>query len=393
MGEMVPIQQQALALRAAVETAKLDFFSTLGSMPAKNKERFFAMIMVACKNELVAKSTPQSVIECVLKSAALGLPINGTHSAIVPYRSNKLNAHVATFIPMYRGLVDLVRRSGLIRDVSAEVVMDGDRFTVSLGTGRRLTHVPKVGVSRVNPDNVVAAYCTWVWKDGRTGFETMDREELDRIWKRSRAQDGPWSTDRIAMYKKTVVRRACKLLPMPAEIAMALDESEREELGIEEPREVDFEEVADAGASLRAALQTKPAAAARQAPPEKAPEEPPAADGPAAAPYSVRGLEVDISEPFQKWQGRTLSVGTKANPKNDALLGKTCKDLLWSKDPAVQSQLAAVLAKGLEVQAESGMAPRDPFGYAAVLIEQRGVLAKAEPVGAPALFPSGTMHD
>jgi recombinational DNA repair protein RecT len=48
----------------------------------------------------------------------------------------------AKFIPGYRGLIVLARRSGEISNIYAEAVYEGDRFEVELGLTPKLLHVP-----------------------------------------------------------------------------------------------------------------------------------------------------------------------------------------------------------------------------------------------------------
>ena len=70
------------------------------------------------------------------------------------------------------------------------------------------------------------------FKSGAPQFEWMSLEQLEAIHQRSKAKDfGPWNTDTEEMYRKTVVRRASKYLPMSVELAQAIELLNRHDAG------------------------------------------------------------------------------------------------------------------------------------------------------------------
>lgn len=206
------------------------------------RERFKQFVMEALMNPELQRCSVDSVIVSVMKSAQAALPIDGVHSAIVPFKG------VATFVPMYKGVLQLVRRTDKIRQVWAEVVFEGDEFDWD-PVERKVKHRLGSDKSRVDPDKATHAYACFRWHDGFVDTEVMTRDELDRVWKSSPAQNGPWKSHRLAMYKKTVVRRGAKMLPLPDEVLMALQADEYDE---EAPREA---EVVDDGRKPPTTLQ------------------------------------------------------------------------------------------------------------------------------------------
>lgn len=171
------------------------------------------------------EADPASLFGAVIQAAQLGLEpgVNG-QAHLVPFRNGRTGRIEAQFIPGYKGLMDLARRSGKVRTITARVVREGDLFEYALGTDEFIRHVPRSG-----PDaEVVAAYAVAVLEDGTKQVEVMLREEIDRIRQRSKAaSSGPWVTDYEEMARKTVVRRICKYLPASVELAtaVALDEA------------------------------------------------------------------------------------------------------------------------------------------------------------------------
>jgi len=124
------------------------------------------------------------------------------------------------FIPDWRGLIWLGKKSDLIKHAYGAVVKDGDVFDYELGDTPRCVHKP----SLTNRGQTVAAYCVVVLPDGSKHVEVMPKDDLDAIRKRSKASDdGPWVTDTDAMYIKTVVKRALKPFAGSPQLHTALE--------------------------------------------------------------------------------------------------------------------------------------------------------------------------
>src|SRR5690242_16201396 len=67
------------------------------------------------KDSKIAACSPESLLKCVIQSAELGLEAGGPqgHAYFVPYKGE------LTLIVGYRGMLELVRRSGLVSSVEA----------------------------------------------------------------------------------------------------------------------------------------------------------------------------------------------------------------------------------------------------------------------------------
>ena len=173
---------------------------------------------------------PVSLFGAVIQCAQLGLEpgING-QAYLIPFWNGKRKSFEVQFIPGYKGLMDLARRSGRVKKIVARVVREGDDFEYRLGTDEYIRHEPKTG-----PDApLYAAYAVATLEDGTQQFEVMLRPEIDAIRARSKAGDnGPWVTDYEEMAKKTVVRRLCKYLPASVELATAVTMDELAEAGV-----------------------------------------------------------------------------------------------------------------------------------------------------------------
>ena len=112
-----------------------------------NKERMFQLALSAYNQTPgLNECSAASVLGCLMKCTALGMEpsaVDGLGRAyILPFYNKKTRSKEATFILGYKGMIDLARRSGQLRDISARVVHEGDEFEYEYGLDERLRHVP-----------------------------------------------------------------------------------------------------------------------------------------------------------------------------------------------------------------------------------------------------------
>lgn len=175
----------------------------------------------------IALTAPDSLMKALHDAAALKLVPNGVLGSayIVPRWNSKTRRDEAYFQAGYRGLVDLIIRSGKVSHVESRVVYEQDDFELVYGTSPNLKHVPFVDGNR---GKVRGAYAVGFMLDGSTVVEFMTAAQIDAIRKRSPAKDsGPWVTDYEEMSRKTVVRRLAKSLPMSVEVQRAIELDDR----------------------------------------------------------------------------------------------------------------------------------------------------------------------
>lgn len=195
-------------------------------------QRLYQMYVSTINREpQLAQCSVESVLSCFMKCAALGLEpsnVDGLGRAyILPYGNKNLRTgqKEATFIIGYRGLIDLARRSGQIRDISARAVHEGDTFEYAYGLDETLHHVPCA-----KPGKLTHVYMVAHFTDGGHYMLVMTDQEIRQVMQRSpsaRKQNSPWHTDYEAMAKKTVIRRAAPYLPMNVEAQQAAAGDER----------------------------------------------------------------------------------------------------------------------------------------------------------------------
>ena len=202
--------------KVAVESRKASWAAILPKHVSV--ERFArSIILAAARSPALLNADKASIFLAAQQAAQLGLDCSGTLGSayLVPYGGK------VTLVIGYRGLIDLARRSKEIVSLQAQVVHAADRFEVTLGTEPSIVHVPAFGVD--DRGDVTAAYAVAELVGGGRQFEVMTRGQLEAIRRRSKASgSGPWVTDTEEMFRKTVLRRLAKWLPLSPELADAM---------------------------------------------------------------------------------------------------------------------------------------------------------------------------
>jgi len=155
--------------------------------------------------------TQQSILRAIKLAARFGLDCSGKlrSAHLVPYKTT------CKLIIGYGGLLDLARRAAKTVNIDCQLVYNGDKCDIHLGTHPRVDHEPDPTSQRL-PKDIVLAYAVATFKEGgRQQVEQMTVHEIQRIRARSKAaNDGPWVTDFGEMCRKTVIRRIVKYLPV-----------------------------------------------------------------------------------------------------------------------------------------------------------------------------------
>lgn len=246
------------ALKAAATGSKPNPVAAFRSMLEKQKPQIAAalpkhmnpdrMIRLACtefaRNPLLQKCTPVSLVGGIIQASQLGLEIGVLGQAyLLPFKNNKTNTYDATFLPGYKGLISLARRSGDVTSIETHIVYEHDTFELSLGLDTALTHKPFLEGPRGKARLV---YGVAKFKDGGHHFEWMPITEVEKIRARSKASgSGPWVTDYEQMVRKTLIRRMANYLPMSIELQNALQIDEAVDAGNKAVLDGDFVTVVD----------------------------------------------------------------------------------------------------------------------------------------------------
>jgi recombination protein RecT len=224
-------QNQTQAVQAAT---KKDIRAVITSMKDQiqaalpkhmSPERMIRVMLTTVNgNPKLLACTQESLLSALMKCSQYGLEPDGRHAHLIPYKDQ------CQLIFDYKGLVNLVRRSGDVTDIHCDVVYEKDDFEFSFGTGATLRHKPQL--REQDRGEVTCAYSFVKLKDGSVSYEVMPWWEIEAVkensqgykaFKNGHTQSNPWDTNWNEMAKKTVFRRHSKWLPLSFEIQEKLN--------------------------------------------------------------------------------------------------------------------------------------------------------------------------
>lgn len=207
-----------VGVRQLLEKMKSQFAFALPSILTPDR---FVRVALTCinKNPKLLNCTQPSLLSCLLDCAQLGIEPDGRRAHLIPY------GNVCTLIVDYKGIAELVRRSGEISALKAGIVYPSDEFDYLFGTNQFLKHKPNL--KRDKKEKPFCVYSYVKLKDGEEDFDVMSIDDVDRIRSRSKAANaGPWVTDYDEMAKKTVFRRHSKWLPLSPELRSKIEKDD-----------------------------------------------------------------------------------------------------------------------------------------------------------------------
>lgn len=182
-----------------------------------NKDRFMLNCITVIQDMLrdnkkkgeLQKIDPTTIPICLAKGAYLGLDFFNGECYCIPYSGE------AKFQTDYKGEIKLCKRysKNPIKDIFAKVVREGDFFLEEVDGGvQNVTYRPVP----FSDAEMVGAFAIVVYKDGSMLYDTMSKVDIENVRKNySKAQDSKaWRVSPGEMYKKTVLRRLCKLIDL-----------------------------------------------------------------------------------------------------------------------------------------------------------------------------------
>lgn len=183
----------------------------------KRAERFARVCVTAIrKSPQLQRCNPASILGAMMECAQLDLEPNTPSGLayLIPYGRD------CTLQIGYRGLLQLMYRSGAIASFNADVVyrqeIEAGLFTYTSGIHPNIEHRIDLldGSARTgNPQDIVAAYACAVLKSGEPVIRLVTRKDIDQ----ARAQGGKnspaWRDHFAAMAIKTAIKRLSQWLP------------------------------------------------------------------------------------------------------------------------------------------------------------------------------------
>lgn len=170
----------------------------------------------------LSSCSPESIVAAIHTCGQLNLsPGPAGHIYLIPYGQS------CQVIIGYKGMVQLAHRSGLVRDMVADVIYQcetNDPAFVFQKHPQKLV-IPAVFGGDRSDDAIVAAYCQIRLTNGGEFLHVIDRQEIDaRRARNKRSSKGPWKTDYARMARKSAIRSlfAGGTVPMSPQLELAI---------------------------------------------------------------------------------------------------------------------------------------------------------------------------
>lgn len=195
-----------------------------------NADRMARLALTAFStNSDLQLCTPNSIAGSIMTAAQLGLEpgING-QGYLIPYKGT------CTFVPGWKGLVDLVARAGRAT-VWTGVVYPGDKFDYQLGDSPFCRHIPGDGADE--RDEFTHVYAIGRVRDASMAvIEVWTRAKVGKHLKQYNKVGGRHyanaNENNFEMYaRKVALLQVLKYMPASIELANAIDVSNAAEAG------------------------------------------------------------------------------------------------------------------------------------------------------------------
>ena len=210
-----------------------------------NTDRFTRVALTAVRqNPKLQECSVPSLLGVFMTLAQLGLEPGVLGQAyILPFNNKKLNTVEAQLQISYKGMIELLRRTGQLKDIYSYTVYENDEFEISYGLERTLTHKPNFKQGR---GKIIGFYSAAILKDGTRAFEYMTLEEVvehEKKYRLGQYKNSIWDKNLEEMAHKTVTKKMLKWLPISVETIENLRNDEKSFKYHEDTQETEIKEI------------------------------------------------------------------------------------------------------------------------------------------------------
>ena len=159
------------------------------------------------QNGAIAKATPISIGEALTEAVIQGLEVDKKQCYFICY-DKKMQ-----MFRSYYGDVAVAKRTGLVKDIRARVIYDGDTYEIDTNEfGEEIIINHKTTLENHDKD-IKGAYAWADCTDGTRRYCIMTWKEIQANWSKSRNTSGSVQKDfPQEMAKRTVIRRLVKMI-------------------------------------------------------------------------------------------------------------------------------------------------------------------------------------
>lgn len=177
-----------------------------------NKTRFLQNCLTVLKDldkTKLAKVTPESIALTMVKGAFLGLDFFNRECYAIPFGDQ------LQFLTDYKGDIKLCRQYSIkpIKNIYAKLVREGDAFDYRIEGGLPVINFAPIPLSDAG---VIGAFAVVLFDDLTLDYVTMSKKEIEvtrQNWSKC-ANSPAWQKAPGEMYKKTVLKRLCKMIEL-----------------------------------------------------------------------------------------------------------------------------------------------------------------------------------
>jgi recombinase, phage recT family len=193
-----------------------------------NSDRFVRIAITTIRqNPKLAQCSQESLLGALMVSAQLGLePGTLGQCYLIPFENKRMGTVECQFQIGYKGLIELLRRSGQLSDIYSYTVYDNDDFNIEYGLSRTLVHKPNFD----ERGEIKGFYAVAILKDGTKAFEYMTKEEIikhEEKYRKGSYKNDVWNKNFEEMAQKTVVKKLLKWLPVSVEFLDMINKDEK----------------------------------------------------------------------------------------------------------------------------------------------------------------------
>lgn len=208
---------------------------------AKSRMKSAAIVAVTKDPDLLMADR-QSFMGAIRMCAQHGVTPDGNEATLQVYNTKvkgpngqEVWVKKVTYLPMIRGIVNRITRSGKIKLFYADVVYADEEFRIDTTHGDRRPVHSYDPMRRGADKDMIGAYSVAVYDDGTTDCEPMPRAEIEKV-KASAKTKNVWDGWFSEKAKVAVMKRHSKRLPLSAEdMDFILN---RDETDFDQPRDI-----------------------------------------------------------------------------------------------------------------------------------------------------------
>jgi len=205
-------------------------------------DRLLSTFKIAVQQEpKILECSPESLRREISKCAADGLVPDSKEAVLLPYWDNKERVYLANYQPMVQGIIKRVKELGGVFSIVCKLVHDQDEFILNEADPDSLVHKSDPFAKPDKRGPVVGGYAIFRDESKRVmHLETMSLEDFEKVRQASKAPDSPaWKKWTNEMYRKAVLRRGSKYVPINNDKIRALIERQDDMFDFRQPAQVE----------------------------------------------------------------------------------------------------------------------------------------------------------